>query len=71
MNLFRMEHYRRKLLVNMKKNNTNKLIVLGVVNPANNDKWHQRNQVYSTEGVCCSTTATMFKDPPRVLVRVN
>ena len=49
----------------------NKIIVLGVVNPLNNDKWHQRNQVFSIEGICCCLTALMYKDPPRICVEVK
>ncbi len=49
----------------------NNIIVLGVVNPIDNDKWHQRNQVFSIDGICCSLTATMYKDPPRVCVSVE
>lgn len=56
-------------MTELEKSKTNKLIVVGIINPANNDKWHQRNQVYDELGICCCTTSTMYKDPPRVLVR--
>lgn len=45
----------------------NKLIVLGNVKPICSDKIHQRNFVYSVHGVCPTLTATMHKDPPRIL----
>lgn len=53
----------------MKSLDSNKLIILGNVPPENNDKIHQRNWIYSYEGICCSMTATQHKDPPRILVR--
>lgn len=45
----------------------NKLIVLGNVKPICSDKIHQRNFVFSVHGVCPTLTATMHKDPPRIL----
>ena len=50
---------------------TNRLIPVGIVNPATNDKWHQRNIVYSNQGISPSQTATQYKDAIRVLVEVN
>lgn len=50
-------------------NETNNLLCVGIVNPMMNDKWHQRNQVYSYKGLCPTETATQYKDPPRVLIR--
>ena len=55
----------------MRDRNTNCLIPVGVVNPATNDKWHQRNVVYSEKGISPSQTATQYKDAIRVLVEVN
>ena len=51
--------------------NTNRLIPVGIVNPATNDKWHQRNIVYSNQGISPSQTATQYKDAIRVLVEVD
>ena len=51
--------------------NTNRLIPVGVVNPATNDKWHQRNIVYSEKGISPSQTATQYKDAIRVLIEVD
>ena len=50
---------------------TNRLIPVGVVNPLTNDKFHQRNIVYSEEGICPSQTATQYKDSIRVLIEVD
>ena len=50
---------------------TNCLIPVGIVNPATNDKWHQRNIVYSGNGISPSQTATQYKDAIRVLVEVD
>ena len=47
----------------------NELIVLGNLTPLNNDKIHQRNFIYDIHGVCCTMTATQYKDPPRILVK--
>ena len=55
----------------MHSRETNKLIPVGIVNPATNDKWHQRNLVYSDKGVSPSQTATQYKDPIRILVEVK
>lgn len=55
----------------MRSRETNKLIPVGIVNPATNDKWHQRNLVYSDKGVSPSQTATQYKDPIRILVEVK
>ena len=55
----------------MRSTETNKLIPVGIVNPATNDKWHQRNIVYSEKGISPSQTATQYKDPSRVLVEVK
>jgi len=55
----------------MRSRDTNRLIAVGIVNPATNDKWHQRNIVYSGNGIAPSQTATQFKDPIRVLVEVD
>jgi hypothetical protein len=52
----------------MKRNN--KIIILGNLKPLHNDKIHQRNWIYSIWGVCCSMTATMYKDPPRIIERL-
>lgn len=48
-----------------------RLIVLGNVPPANNDKWHQRNDVFSGNGIAPCETATQFKDASRVFVVDN
>lgn len=48
---------------------TNRLIVVGIINPRNNEKWHQRNQVYDEKGIAPCETSTQYKDPIRVLVR--
>lgn len=50
---------------------TNRLIPMGVVNPATNDKFHQRNIIYSEKGIAPSQTATQYKDSIRVLIEVN
>lgn len=50
---------------------TNKIIVVGNIPPANNDKWHQRNDVFDWNGVSCTLTATMYKDAPRVALYEN
>ena len=55
----------------MRSRETNKLIPVGIVNPATNDKYHQRNLIYSDKGVSPSQTATQYKDPIRVLVEVK
>ena len=49
--------------------NINELKCLGNLTPVDNEKIHQRNWVYDENGVVCTTTATMYKDPPRVLQR--
>lgn len=49
--------------------NTNKLNVLFNLPPRNNDKWHQRNDVFNINYICPTQTATQYKDPPRILVR--
>ena len=46
----------------------NELIIVGNIKPANNDKVHQRNWVYHSDGIAPTLTATMYKDPPRVFV---
>ena len=53
----------------MMNEDTNRIIVLGNVPPANNEKWHQRNDVFSIEGVCNTLTATSYKDPSRIMVK--
>lgn len=47
----------------------NELIIVGNITPANNDKIHQRNWVYDSEGLSPCETSTQYKDPPRILVR--
>ena len=47
--------------------NENKLIILGNILPMCSNKIHQRNFVYSLHGIAPTLTATMYKDPPRVL----
>lgn len=47
---------------------TNKIIVMGNVPPASNEKVHQRNWIYSSSGICPSLCATDYKDPKRVLI---
>ena len=49
----------------------NELICLGNLTPTDNEKIHQRNWIYDENGVSCTTTATQYKDPVRVLQRVN
>lgn len=49
----------------------NDLIVLGNITPKDNEKIHQRNFVYDEEGICPCLTATDFKDPHRVFVRLE
>lgn len=51
--------------------NTNRLIPVGIINPATNDKYHQRNIVYDEKGISPSQTATQFKDPIRILIEVS
>ncbi len=51
--------------------NTNRLMPVGIVNPATNDKFHQRNIVYSEDGISPTQTSTQFKDPIRVLIEVD
>lgn len=46
---------------------SNDLKCLGNLTPADNDKIHQRNWIYGENGISPTTTATMYKDPPRVL----
>ena len=55
----------------MKKINkdTNRRIVLFNLPPLSNDKWHQRNDVFSIIGIAPTRTATQHRDPPRILVR--
>lgn len=55
----------------MRDRNTNRLIPVGVVNPATNDKFHQRNIIYSEKGISPSQTATQYKDAIRVLIEVD
>lgn len=50
---------------------TNCLIPVGVVNPATNDKFHQRNIVYSAKGISPTQTSTQYKDAIRVLIEVD
>ena len=50
---------------------TNRLMPVGLVNPATNDKYHQRNIVYSEKGISPSQTATQYKDAIRVLIEVD
>lgn len=52
-------------------NNTNRMIVLGNLRPLTNNKIHQRNWIYSGNGIAPSQTATQYKDPIRVLVEVD
>lgn len=47
--------------------NENKLIILGNILPMCSNKIHQRNFVYSLHGIAPTLTATMYKDPPRIL----
>lgn len=49
----------------------NKSIVLGNVPPKNNDKWHQRNDVFSIYGISPCETATQYKDAIRILVEIE
>lgn len=46
---------------------TNKVLILGNVLPMNSNKIHQRNWVYAINGIAPILTATMYKDPPRIL----
>lgn len=55
----------------MMNEDTNRIIVIGNVPPANNDKWHQRNDVFDNNGIVGCLTSTMFKDAPRVMVKSN
>ena len=50
---------------------TNCLIKMGTVDPACNSKFHQRNIIYSEEGISPCQTSTQFKDPIRVLIEVD
>ena len=45
-------------------------MVVGIINPATNDKQHQRNWVYDENGISPTETSTQYKDPIRVLVRI-
>lgn len=47
------------------------LICVGNVPPMSNDKVHQRNFIYHPNGIANALTATMYKDPPRIIVEVN
>lgn len=47
---------------------TNKLIILGMVFPKNNNKVHQRNWIFDIHGICPTLVATDYKDPKRIMV---
>ena len=45
----------------------NDMIVLGKLIP-DSGKIHQNQEVYATEGGCCTLNATLYKDPPKVMI---
>jgi hypothetical protein len=45
----------------------NESIILGRVLGLSNDKIHQNQELYSTDGISPTLKATHYKDPPKVL----